>query len=120
MIKSGVTIRSLFSAFVVWSSFVIRISSFVLFLLPFVHNQFVSVRIAKLRHPAHRCLKLFDIEADAALLQLGNCCVDILHFKGDSCSVARRFPSWMTTDPDCCGAEIVLDPGASHRGVSRL
>ena len=34
MIKSGVAIRSLFSAFVIWSSFVLRHSDFVICLVP--------------------------------------------------------------------------------------
>jgi hypothetical protein len=54
--------------FVIWafgfpSSLVISASSF---LLPFMHDEFVAVRIAELRHPANWRLGLFHVEGDAA------------------------------------------------------
>ena len=42
--------------------------------------------------------------------------VDIVNFKRDRRSVARRFPRRMTTDADCRRPKIVLNPRAFHGG----
>jgi hypothetical protein len=82
--------------------------------LPFMYNEFVSVGIAELGHPADRRLHFIDIKAHSALLQLRNRSVDVVHFEGDGCSVARRFPSGMRTDADGYRPNILLDPGTVH------
>src|SRR5260370_8904946 len=108
--------------FVIWafgfpSSLVISASSF---LLPFMHYELVSVRIAKLRHPTNWGLGLFHAEDDAAFFQLCDARVNVLDFKRDCCSISRRFPCRMTTDPDCHRAKIIFNPCAFHGARSRL
>src|SRR5436190_24163293 len=85
-----------------------------------MHDEFISIRIAKLRHPTDWCLGLFHVKSDAAFFELGDCGVDILNLESDRCSLAGRFPSWMTTDSDCHRAQIIFNPGAFHRRVGRL
>ena len=68
------------------------------FFLSFVHDEFVSVGIAKLRHPANRCLSLLDVERDTALFELRDRSVDVINLECDRCSIARRFPRRMTAD----------------------
>src|SRR6266540_1530452 len=88
------------------------------FLLSFVHDEFVPVWIAKLRHPTDRCLGLLDIEGDAALFEFGNCRVDILHLERDGRSIARRLPGWMTTNANSCRTKVVFNPCAAHCGCA--
>src|SRR5215211_4876030 len=97
------------------ASFDIRASSF----LSLVHDKFVPIRVAKLRHPAHGRFSFFHIERHAAFFELRYGSIDVADFKRDCCSLARRFPSWMTTDSDCYAAKIVLDPRAFHLRARR-
>ena len=79
-----------------------------------MQNQFVSIRIAELRHPAHRRFHFLHVEFHAAFLQLRDRGIDIVHFERDRCSIARRLPGRMTTNADGGWPDIVLDPRAFH------
>ena len=68
-----------FRHLIIPSTFVIRASSF----LSFVNDQLVAVRIAELRHSAHRRFSLFDIEGDAAFFKFAARSVNIFHLKSD-------------------------------------
>src|SRR5882724_11130776 len=101
--------------FFIWAfwlplAFVIRASSF----LSFVNHQFVPVWISKLCHPANWRLSFFDVEGHTAFFQLCDRCVDVLDFKGDCRSIARRFPRGMTANSDGDWAKVILDPRAVH------
>src|ERR1700720_1172786 len=95
-------------------------SSFLLFGFPFVHEQFVPIRIPKLRHPTDRRFRFVDVERNTTLLEFRVGAVEIFHFKCDRGTVARWFPHWMTTDANRDRPEIVLDPSSFHRGVTRF
>src|SRR4030095_14100378 len=88
--------------------------------LSFMNQQLVAVRIAKLRHPAHRRFSLFDIEGDTASCKFVDGGIDIFYLKSDPSPNACRFPSRMTADTDCGWAKIVLDPCAIHLGSRRF
>src|SRR6267378_609362 len=77
-------------------------------------DQFVSIRVAELRHPANRSLVFVQIERDATLFQFLDCLVDVRDFERHRGSIARRFPGGMTTDADRHRPEIVFDPCAFH------
>src|SRR5438477_11867815 len=78
------------------STFVIRASS----LFSLVNDKLVSIRIAKLRHPANRRLGLFNIERDSAFFQLRDGRIDVIDLESDRCPITRRFPGRLTTNPD--------------------
>src|SRR5260370_1609352 len=85
-----------------------------------MHDECVAVRIAELRHPTNWGLGLFHVEDDAAFFQLCDTRVNVFDLESDRCSLARRFPCGVTTDPDCHRTQIVFDPGAFHGGRSRF
>ena len=93
-----------------FSKFVIRIclelrnsdfGFFALLLLPLMHDEFVSVRIAKLRHPANGRFDCFAFEGNAARFQFLNYIMDIGHLERHGCSITGRFPRRVTTNADC-------------------
>src|SRR5882757_198300 len=65
-------------------AFVIGASSF----FPFVNDQLVPVRIAKLRHPTNGCLSLFDVEGHTASFEFVDRGIDIFYLKSDCRTVA--------------------------------
>src|SRR5947208_12573372 len=80
----------------------------------FVNDEFVPVRVSKLRHPANRRLGLFNIERDSTFFQLRDGRLDVIDFESDRCPITRRFPRRMTTNSDSDWAKIIFDPGAVH------
>src|SRR4029450_11060703 len=56
--------------------------------LSLVHDELVTIRIAKLRHPAHRRFNLFHIEGDTAFFKSVDRGIDIFHLKGDRRTIA--------------------------------
>src|ERR1700730_9189429 len=101
--------------FFIWAfwlplAFVIRASSF----LSLVNHQFIPVWISKLCHPANWRLSFFDVEGHTALSELRDSSIDVVNFKGDCRSVARRFPRGMTANSHGDWAKVILDPCAVH------
>src|SRR5205085_6454938 len=88
--------------------------------LPLVHDQLVTIGVAKLCHPANRCLGFRNVERDITRFQSFDRGVHIIDFKCDCCSIARRLPSRMTADTDGSVTEIILDPRPSHLASGRL
>src|SRR6266699_435369 len=83
-----------------------------------MHDEFVSVWIAELRHPTDRFLSFLHVEGDAALLKLGDRRIVILHLDRDRRSIAGGLPRRMTTDANGRRPKVVLDPRAFHRRVA--
>src|SRR5437899_3944470 len=90
------------------SGFVICVSSF----FPFVHDEFVPIGIAELRHPTNRRLGLFNVERNPAFFKLRDGGIDVLDFESNRCPITRRFPSRLTTNSDRSKTELIVDPRA--------
>ena len=97
----------------------LEISSGVSFGFSFVNYQLVPVWIAKLGHPANRCLRFLHVEGHTALFKLRDCTIEVFSFEGDCRSIARRFPRGMTTNSYRDWAKIVLDPRTIHLRAGR-
>ena len=57
-------------------------------LFSFVNYQFISVGVAKLRHPANWRLHFFNVEADSTLFQFRVSIIEVFHFERDGGAIA--------------------------------